>query len=440
MASRPPVATTRTLPPLATSGAVGNVPPPNAPREVAAPLGANDGAVLVDGQLLRPIDLARQNERELAPLNYTGSGTAQPTEPIAAGDVQRPREVVQAGPTPEPTRVAPPVPEGFVEPGLAAKLIVQAGPTPLPVVAEHAPVTGTPERTAAAGIGHEGSSPSPAPVQAPRRGFGRGTADQREANRIKAFEKDQRLQASHPVVVEPEPPTEAATVAAPHTARQVPDATLAHVAVAPRPVLPAGGPGAQVAQVLADRRVGAAAQRPPADLPYQPAASSTDSPSRGIPRPIDDPGKKITGGFGVAADAQYFPLDGAELLNVVWLLMDELAQRLPNDLRFSMAVTYPRAAVRVQVVVEGYPEEAGFQITRLAPPHEKTPVEIAAQHADECVFVVKAERREFTAEGDISSPPNAMRAETGQVIPRKQWVGEGAARQMADVVLGPQDS
>src|SRR5262252_3924111 len=37
---------------------------------------------------------------------------------------------------------------------------------------------------------------------------------------------------------------------------------------------------------------------PVEDRSHQPAASSTDSPSRGVPRPITDTGKQITGGFG----------------------------------------------------------------------------------------------------------------------------------------------
>src|SRR6185295_18611078 len=55
----------------------------------------------------------------------------------------------------------------------------------------------------------------------------------------------------------------------------------------------------------------------PPPEPWQKAASDTDTPSRGIPTAIADPGKAITGGFGGLGPAQYFPLDGSELGAVI---------------------------------------------------------------------------------------------------------------------------
>lgn len=166
-----------------------------------------------------------------------------------------------------------------------------------------------------------------------------------------------------------------------------------------------------------------------------PAASDTDSPSRGIPRPIADPGKRITGGFGDTGEAQYYALDGSELLELVRHLMDELNQRIENDLRFHMAITYPRVSARVLIEVEGYASQGDFSIVKHLLPggkHDKTPVEIARQHADEVCFVVSAQRQEFNAAGEPENPPDRIRDELGLEKPRKQMIQAGASRIMVD--------
>lgn len=218
--------------------------------------------------------------------------------------------------------------------------------------------------------------------------------------------------------VKPRPPVQAAP-------NQPDQAAVQAAATAPRPTLTPQG--ADLA--TAARAIGAQQQRS-----THPAASNTDSPSRGIPRPISDPNKQITGGFGDAGDAQYYPLDGAELLQVVWGLMDGLAQRLVNDLRFSVAATYPRVAVRVQVVVEGYTVDVPIVIEKVALPWDKTPIEVAEKLGEEVVFVVRERRREFASDGTVETPPNAMRAEVGAEIPRKQYVGTGNNRSVVDRV------
>lgn len=387
MAERPPVTGAGaasphrklTLPPLGLSVGGGTAPPPGAPHEVAQPLQPDAGSVAITNELgqvtiLTPAALAAANERELAPLTYGRvAGEAAPPPPAAASGVQVPREVVAAGPVPDQTRVPEP----------AAPL----APTPL--------------------------------VRVQRRPFqraidARAAADERDRlKEQRKTEKAAQVAAASEKPVQPDPL----------------DAAIKAVQE-PRPVLPAGGPGAQVAEAFRDR--GAQASR----VGHQPAASNTDSPSRGIPRAIADPGKQITGGFGDAADAQYFPLDGTEVLSMVWVLMDELAQRLQNDLRFSIATVYPRVAIRAQVVVEGYAADQNFTIERLLPPHDKTPIEVAERWGDQVVFVVSQERREFNADGTIASPPNAMRQEIGVVAPRKQFVGYGSTRQLVDVPPG----
>lgn len=171
----------------------------------------------------------------------------------------------------------------------------------------------------------------------------------------------------------------------------------------------------------------------PADRSHQPAASQTDSPSRGIPQPIADPGKVITGGFGDAGEAQYYPLDGSELKELVRHLMDELNSRIEDDLRFHIAITYPRIRARVIIEVEGYAQEHGFQIQREIA-REKTPVEIARLHGDQVVFALVALRQEFDQEGTAENPPDRMRDELQIPKPRKQYVGTGMARSLVDTV------
>lgn len=171
-----------------------------------------------------------------------------------------------------------------------------------------------------------------------------------------------------------------------------------------------------------------------------PAASDGDSPSRGVPRPIGDPGKQITGGFGDAGAAQYFPIDGEELRQVSLHLLGDVVRRIENDLRFSMAITYPRVRVKVQLIVEGYAESAAFTIDKEGVPHDKTPVDVALAHGAVPVeFTVGAVRQEFSEDGVSEYPPDRMRDELGLQKPHKQSVGTSAGRMIVDRVTGPDD-
>ena len=164
---------------------------------------------------------------------------------------------------------------------------------------------------------------------------------------------------------------------------------------------------------------------------HQPAASNSDSPSRGVPRPILDPGKRITGGFGLNADQQYFPLDGSELRELVRGLLDQVNDRIANDLRFHLAITYPRVRARVVVEIEAYAKDQDFTIERIGV-HDKTPLEVARQHGDQIVFAVIAGRQEFTEEGAAQDPPNRIREELGLPIPRKQQVETPGGKMFVD--------
>jgi hypothetical protein len=172
-----------------------------------------------------------------------------------------------------------------------------------------------------------------------------------------------------------------------------------------------------------------------------PAASNSDSPSRGvpgttpIPRERTTPPLAVTGGFGVA-DAEYFPLDGRELKTLIEELMDKLHARLQNDLRFSVALTYPRVACRVQIVVECETEDSGMIIEQVLPPNgkwDRTPREVAIAHGDSVVFALVEQRQEVNAAGEDEQPADAIRQELQIEGPRKRSQGFGVNRTFSDV-------
>lgn len=96
----------------------------------------------------------------------------------------------------------------------------------------------------------------------------------------------------------------------------------------------------------------------PADAPtHQPAASPTDSPARGVPSPILDPHKQITGGWGDSTP-QYFALTGEELRELVRSLFDRLNDQLSTDLRFGIACCYPQIRATVEIRIDGATDAA----------------------------------------------------------------------------------
>ncbi len=219
------------------------------------------------------------------------------------------------------------------------------------------------------------------------------------------------------VLTDASAPVENATAAAP---------AAEPVELAPPPAIRPGAPAGKLADVVREQLEQRARLA-------QPAASHTDSPARGVPRGTSAPGKEVTGGFGDAVGAQYFPLDGTELRELVLAMCDKFVEQIQNDLRFSIATVYPRVAVSLSLVVEGFVEDIGFEITRVMPPHTKTPVAIAHERADEGVFVVKVTRAEVSADGEHDSPPNAIREELGLQVPRKQRVAIPGGFAVVDV-------
>lgn len=172
--------------------------------------------------------------------------------------------------------------------------------------------------------------------------------------------------------------------------------------------------------------------------PYRPASSAGDTPSRGLPMPVADPGKQIAGGFGAAMDHQYYPLDGSELRELVRGQMSVIDAQMENDMRFSMALTYPRVRTRVTVEVIAWIEDdpkfdQSFTIEKVRAV-EKTPVEVARQRADECVFVLMNDRREIGADGTTTeNAPNQTRRDLALPIPMKQAIETPQGRLIVDL-------
>lgn len=193
------------------------------------------------------------------------------------------------------------------------------------------------------------------------------------------------------------------------------------------------GPAADVVQTAPEAPVGAPPAVDPTALasvepaalpppePHQRAASDSDSPSRGIPKP-PTPGKEITGGFGHAAEALYYPLDGFELGQILCAKLDALKAQIQNDLRFSMALTYPRVRAVIEIALEGFADtDRGDYVIKCVPvEHGKTPIEVARERAEEVVFVLLDAHLEMLPDGESVTPPNAARIEAGLPVPMKQ--------------------
>ena len=184
------------------------------------------------------------------------------------------------------------------------------------------------------------------------------------------------------------------------------------------------------------------------DRARMPAASNTDTPAKGLlPNlvPAHEPDKFegiSRGGFSDVGEAQYFPLSGDELREVILSLFTDLTKRIDNDLRFSMALTYPRVRARVLIEVEGMADDdnAGFVIERLFVPKigdpGSTPVEIARAKADKVVFVVQAVKQEVAPDGQSDTPPDQFRDDLGLPKPRKQIVQFAGRESFVDVMVG----
>ena len=152
--------------------------------------------------------------------------------------------------------------------------------------------------------------------------------------------------------------------------------------------------------------------------PHQRAGSNTDSPSRGIPTRVGDPGKQVTGGFGPAVGLIYEPLNGSELRDKVTAMLLKVIEDMKNDLRFSMALTYPRIKVSAEIRFTGFADvHHDFEVPCVGFEMHENPIEVAREVATEVCFVVRAGHAE---DGTSATAPNAVRGDLGLPIPAKQ--------------------
>lgn len=185
------------------------------------------------------------------------------------------------------------------------------------------------------------------------------------------------------------------------------------------------------------------------DRARMPAASMSESPAKGIlpdliPRAEPNKFEGISrGGFSDIGEAQYFPLDGSELKELVLSLFDVLSKQIQNDLRFSMALTYPRVRARVRIEIEGAAEDkdGGFTIEKVRAPKPGAPggtaLDIARQRANQIVFVVEAVKQEFSEDGTSEAPPDQIRDELQLHRPHKQIIQGQMPGQQFMVDVGP---
>lgn len=219
----------------------------------------------------------------------------------------------------------------------------------------------------------------------------------------------------------------------------------------PTLVVPGQGlpvPAADPDQGLTDQMDDALPALTAEDRLRMPAASETDTPTKGLlptltPQTSGDKWDGISkGGFSDIGEAQYFPLAGNEAAELAFALADTLVDQVKNDLRFSMALTYPRIRMTLQLIVEGHAEDnnSGFVIEKTFAPKDgengSTPLDVAKARADEVCFVVKALRQEFTPNGEIDRPPDAMRDELGLPKPGKRVLDTNVGQVFVDVIPG----
>jgi len=127
-------------------------------------------------------------------------------------------------------------------------------------------------------------------------------------------------------------------------------------------------------------------------------------PGKGY-RPIQDPGKVITGGWGLDASfpAQYYALDGSEIRAIALRLWEDVKVKMEQDLRFHLAACYPQALVRVSVEVAG--ATAGAAVNDVAFTLASKIVVLEASLAD-----------------TPDTPADALRVDTGLPRPYKHAV------------------
>lgn len=232
----------------------------------------------------------------------------------------------------------------------------------------------------------------------------------------------------------------AGTVAVPSVVQAVPVVQAAVVAAKPVIVVPTTSKAAD---------------------PTQPAASNTDTPSRGIPgtafSPHRTPGKdplRVEGGFG-SGSGEYFALDGTEMKVCLQQLLEDVLGHAENDHRVVGMTALTTAEVSLIAVLTADTEDQKVTITargentvrgdlvatitavcdrfhadlqtdmRLQmacayPQYGATLTLTVKAHAADPGFTIVKHRREFDEAGEPETPPDALREELGLPVPGRQ--------------------
>lgn len=403
---------------IPASGMAGAVPPPGAPHEIAQPLRADAGSIVImrpdpetgravpTGEVVDPHERARQNERQLDPNPKfnTGGGAADGTIAAPGGVAHT------ASGSPHSTG-------GVAEATIAAQTgkldpfyerHEASGAAPVVVDQSKVPSTGLPATS--------------------------GSRILRRRPHVQA--------APPPAATSDQVPVAAASAVGSDASQAPSDGTVLPLPVATGFTAPDDDTLSLTPEEI-DAAAAAAADAELAELQKtHPAASNSDSPSRGMPRRDPRAGLNVTGGWGDAnAGSQYFALSGEDLKTIAQQMLLELHDRLTNDLRFSIALVYPRVSVRATLHVHGYAGgPQSFEIERVRPADvagpggSPAPEAVAQALADEIVFTLIAERREVDDNGDSIAAPDQLRNEFGMERPGKRVVGgTGNNKQMADL-------
>lgn len=210
--------------------------------------------------------------------------------------------------------------------------------------------------------------------------------------------------------------------------------------------------------------------------PVQPAASNSDTPSRGLPgtaySPYRDPTRApltVEGGFG-SGGGEYFALDGTELREAIAFLLGDLFDQAENDARIvglsgdtigtvSITLTIPdRPAsgeigftmtaergnpdgdlVRAidalfQAFIADVKQDLRFGIAASYPEYSLTLTLRVKAHAGDPGFTLVKHRREFDDAGNPETPPDALREELGLPLPSWQTTMAGSLGAMSSDV------
>jgi hypothetical protein len=195
--------------------------------------------------------------------------------------------------------------------------------------------------------------------------------------------------------------------------------------------------------------------------PTQPAASNTDTPSRGLPgtahsahRAPNKPALTVEGGFG-SGSGEYFALDGTEMKVCLKQLLEEVLGHAENDHRVVGMAALTTAEVTLRAVLTADTDDQTVQmfwgplpnergdlvetVTRLCDgAHKDITTDMRLQmswsypqygaaltltvkaHTGDPGFTLVKHRREFDEAGEPETPPDALREELGLPVPGRE--------------------